>query len=63
MNKYFIVKSKTLAMGIQYITGQHYMVFNLDDSTKNYSFERTPNIEKAYNIIQTTKTEMVTCQE
>ena len=48
-NKYYAIKNKYLANGIQWLTGQRYYIFDdfENNNGKVYSFERTEKFFKA----------------
>ena len=48
-NKYYAIKNKYLANGLQWLTGQRYYIFDDFDNKgeKVYSFERTDEFNKA----------------
>lgn len=47
----FRIKSKYLAHALNFITGQQFYVFDDDDGTKSYVFERTELINEVYSTL------------
>ena len=49
-NKYYIIKKKSLAEAINFLTGQRYYKFvNRENNKDVYSFEDTEKLHKALN--------------
>lgn len=59
MSKYYAIKNKYLADGLQWITGQRYYIFDSfeEENSKVYSFENTEKFMKALNEMNKLKNE------
>lgn len=58
-NKYYIIKKKSLAEAINFLTGQRYYKFvNRENNKDVYSFEDTEKLHKALNGLTKLKKEL-----
>ena len=58
-NKYYIIKKKSLAEAINFLTGQRYYKFvNRENNKDVYSFEDTEKLHKALNELTRLKKEL-----